>query len=87
MGGEEWPMTGRDVETYFEDGSWRTRRQDSKAPFASGPSRQQMIAAGAEVARWNQVRHIIRDRDGTVAEVNTYGSAGLPAREQADQAS
>jgi hypothetical protein len=73
-------MTGRDVETYFEDGSWRTRRQDSETPFASGSSRQQMIAAGAEVARWNQVRHIIRDRDGTVAEVNTYGSGPYPFR-------
>jgi hypothetical protein len=39
-----------------------------------------MIAAGAEVARWNQVRHIIRDRDGTVAEVNTYGSGPYPFR-------
>jgi uncharacterized protein DUF2188 len=60
------------VETYYSDGSWRTRRMDSTTPFASGPSRTRMIETGAEVARFNHVRHIIRDRTGKITEVIEY---------------
>jgi hypothetical protein len=61
-----------DVETYFRDGMWYTRRGDIRRPFASGASRQRLIEIGVEVARWNGFRHIIRDADGTIIEVNTY---------------
>jgi hypothetical protein len=52
---------GAYVETYREHGMWKNRRYDCTLPFSIGRSREQQIAVGAEVARWNQVRHIIRE--------------------------
>ena len=69
-----------DVETYFSEGTWHTRRCDTSEPFASGPSRLRQIAIGVEVARWNGLRHLIRDRDGSVVEVNTYLTSPYPSR-------
>jgi len=69
-----------DVETYHQGGTWYTRRCDSPEPFASGASRLRLIAIGVEVARWNGLRHIIRDPDGTVAEINTYLTGPYPSR-------
>ncbi|TCO32741.1 hypothetical protein EV652_104347 [Kribbella steppae] len=60
------------VETYYRDGSWHTRRGDCTRPFASGTRRDRLITVGVEVARWNGLRHIIRDTDGTIVEVNLY---------------
>jgi hypothetical protein len=69
-----------DVETYHQGGMWYTRRCDSTEPFASGASRLRLIAIGVEVARWNGLRHLIRDTDGTIAEINTYLTGPYPAR-------
>lgn len=69
-----------DVETYYANGAWNTRRCDSPEPFATGPSRVRLIAVGVEVARWNGLCHIIREADGTVAEVNRYTTGPYPSR-------
>jgi len=62
------------VETYRENGAWKSRRHDSDEPFSTSASKQREITAASEVARWNQVPHIIRNADGTIAEINTYGA-------------
>jgi hypothetical protein len=69
-----------DVETYYENGTWHTRRRDSAEPFASGANRIQLIAIGVEVARWNGLCHVIRDTDGTIVEVNRYVTGPYPSR-------
>ncbi len=69
-----------DVETYCEEGVWKNRRQDCERPFSSGSSRRRQIAVGAEVARWGQARHIIRNPDGTIAEINIYSAGPYPSR-------
>ena len=72
-------MDSRDVETYYHNGTWNNRRGDCDQPFSSGP-RVRQIAIGAEVARWAQASHVIRDTDGTIEEINTYGSGPYPSR-------
>ena len=72
-------MDSRDVETYYDNGVWKNRRGDCEHPFSSGP-RLRQIAIGAEVARWAQASHIIRDADGTIEEINTYGRGPYPPR-------
>ena len=72
-----------DVETYFENGAWHTRRCDSAEPFASGASRSRMIAIGVEIARWNGLCHIIRDLEGHIVEVNRYVTGPYPSRSPA----
>ncbi|GAA1648110.1 hypothetical protein GCM10009744_44310 [Kribbella alba] len=67
-------MDRHDIETYCEQGVWKNRRRDCEQPFSSGGSRLRQVAAGAEVARWVQGRHIIRGEDGAVAEIITYGT-------------
>ncbi|WP_427889106.1 hypothetical protein ACQHIV_37670 [Kribbella sp. GL6] len=69
-----------DVETYFENRAWHTRRSDCPKPFASGVSRDRLIAIGVEVARWNGLRHIIRDTEGAVVEINVYVTGPYPSR-------
>jgi hypothetical protein len=72
-------MDSRDVETYYEDGVWKNRRSDCPRPFSRGPRRRQ-VAIGAEVARWAQASHIIRNIDGTIEEINCYGPGPYPPR-------
>ncbi|MGH3460694.1 MAG: hypothetical protein ACRDP9_04380 [Kribbellaceae bacterium] len=74
------PELCAEVETSYLRGTWCTRRCDSDQPFASGASRQRLIAIGVEVARWNHLRHIIRDTEGNIVEINTYVSGPYPAR-------
>lgn len=72
-----------DVETYYENGLWHTRRCDSTEPFASGPSRVRLIAIGVEVARWSGLCHLVRDVDGKVVELNRYTTGPYPSRSPA----
>jgi hypothetical protein len=71
---------GADIETYYENGVWKSRRLDCDQPFSSGGSLQRQLAEAAEVARWTGVRHIVRDTDGTIVETNIYGSGPYPHR-------
>ncbi|MFK4084809.1 hypothetical protein ACI2LF_11905 [Kribbella sp. NPDC020789] len=72
-----------EIETYYANGTWCTRRCDTAEPFASGDSRSRMIAIGVEVARWNGLCHVIRNIDGSVAEINRYITGPYPARSPA----
>lgn len=69
-----------DIETYYANGTWCTRRCDTAEPFATSDSRVRMIAVGVEVARWNGLCHVIRDAAGQVTEVNRYITGPYPAR-------
>lgn len=74
-----------EVETYYFSGVWHSRRGDCAQPFASSRSRDRMIAAGAEVARWNGLHHIIRDTAGTIVEVDKYVLGPYPSRSPASR--
>ena len=72
-------MDSRDVETYYENGVWKNRRPGCE-PFSSGGPRLRQVAIGAEVARWAQAKHIIRDATGAIVETHIYGSGPFPPR-------
>jgi hypothetical protein len=61
-----------DIETYYEDGAWKTRWLHSRRPFAKGGGRERQIAQGALVAQWYEVDHYVRNPDGTLDEHNSY---------------
>ena len=48
-----------DVETYCENGVWKTRWRNSAKPFAAGGGKQRLVSQGATVAQWYGVDHII----------------------------
>jgi hypothetical protein len=64
-----------DIETYCENGVWKTRWQHSAEPFATGGGRERQITKGAVVAHWYGVDHIVRSPDGSIAEHNPTGPA------------
>jgi hypothetical protein len=51
-----------DVETYCENGVWKSRWRNSPEPFATGGGKDRQISQGATVAQWY----------GTIAEHNSY---------------
>ncbi len=75
-------MDERDVETYW-DRTWKTRRVGCDEPFSSGGPRMRQVSIGAEVARWAGVRHLIRNADGSLEEINVYRSGPYPSRSPA----
>jgi hypothetical protein len=77
---EDWPGNGPYVETYYDHGRWFSRRNDCAEPFQSGSYRERLIAAGAEVARWNHIRHVIRDTTGEIIEIDVYAASPYPPR-------
>jgi hypothetical protein len=61
-----------DIETYCDNGIWKTRWRNSPEPFAAGGGRDRQVSQGATVAQWYGVDHIITNPDGSVAEHNSY---------------
>ncbi|GAA1113786.1 hypothetical protein GCM10009630_08850 [Kribbella jejuensis] len=61
-----------DVQTYCDNGIWKTRWRNSTEPFSAGRNKHQQISQGATVAQWYGVDHIVINPDGTVAEHNSY---------------
>ena len=50
---------------------------DHDQPLSIGDSMLRQLAEGAEVARGNQARHVIRDTNGTILEINSFGGAAV----------
>ncbi|AUI50303.1 hypothetical protein AC20117_05160 [Arthrobacter crystallopoietes] len=70
------------IETYCENGIWKSRRQDSQQIFASGGTRDQAIALGRAAARNTGAEHIVMDAEGRISERRSlpsrraHGAAG-----------
>lgn len=67
-------MTKPDIETYHEDGQWKSRRQGSERAFAVGGTKDEQTAQGREAAQHDGVEHIIKEMDGTIGEKTSYGN-------------
>lgn len=66
------------IETYNENGDWKSRRQGSSRAFATGGTKAEQTAVGREAARRDGVEHVIKKLDGTIGEKNSYGSDKYP---------
>ena len=73
-------MPNGDVETYYENGEWKSRRQGSGRAFARGGTKAEQTATGREAAQRDQVEHIIKTQDGTIGERNSYGNDPHPPK-------
>ncbi|MEU8222446.1 hypothetical protein [Kribbella sp. NPDC048915] len=65
-------MTVDDIETYCENGIWKTRWRTTGKPIAAGGDKLDQVSQGATVAQWYGVDHIVMNPDGSVAERNSY---------------
>ena len=66
------------VETYYDDGEWKSRRQGASRAFAVGGSKVEQVAKGREAARRDGTEHIIKTRNGRISERNSYGDDPAP---------
>lgn len=68
-------MRQGDIETYYEDGAWKNKREGVGRAFEAGyATKDEAIAAGREAAHADEVEHIIRNQDGVISEKNSYGN-------------
>jgi hypothetical protein len=65
----------RDIETYYEDGTWKNKREGTDRLFGAGyGTKDEAAAAGREVAQKDSVEHVIKNQDGTISEKNSHGN-------------
>ncbi|ACL42235.1 conserved hypothetical protein (plasmid) [Pseudarthrobacter chlorophenolicus A6] len=68
-------MAQGDIETYFEDGTWKNKREGTDRAFGAGYStKDEAVAAGREAAQNDSVEHVIKNQDGTIGAKNSYGN-------------
>lgn len=73
-------MPKPNIETYNEDGVWKSRREGSSRAFAVGGNKAEQEAQGREAARRDGVEHTIKNLDGRIGHKNSYGNDNFPPR-------
>ena len=68
-------MAQGDIETYYEDGVWKNKREGTGRAFGAGyATKDEAVAAGREAAQADKVEHVIRNQDGQIGSKNSYGN-------------
>ncbi|RAX48238.1 DUF2188 domain-containing protein [Arthrobacter sp. AQ5-05] len=75
-------MSKSGIETYNENGEWKSRRQGSSRPFAVGGTKAEQQAKGRAAATRDKTEHTIKKLDGTIGEKNSYGSDPNPPKDK-----
>ncbi|MET3367399.1 UNVERIFIED_CONTAM: hypothetical protein ABIE34_000620 [Jeotgalibacillus campisalis] len=70
------------IETYNEDGQWKSRRQGSSRAFDVGGTKAAQQATGRETAKRDGVEHAIKNLDGTIGQKNSYGNDPNPPKDK-----
>ena len=70
------------IETYYEDGVWKSRAQGKSRAFDTGGTKAEQQAAGRERAKRDGVEHTIKKQDGTIGEKNSYGNDPNPPKDK-----
>jgi hypothetical protein len=66
-------MPKGDIETYYEDGQWKNKVEGSNRAANSHRTKAAARLKGRDMARERRVEHIIRKKNGTIGERNSYG--------------
>ncbi|MBT2519697.1 DUF2188 domain-containing protein [Arthrobacter sp. ISL-28] len=65
-------MAQTNVETFYEDMLWKTRREGSAQSIVVSTKRSEALKAGRLCAVRDCVDHVIRDMDGRFLYQNSY---------------
>lgn len=65
-------MAKGDIETYFENGKWKNRPQGNNRATSAHDTKAEAQPAGRDMARDRGVEHVVKKKDGTIGERNTY---------------
>jgi hypothetical protein len=64
-----------DIETYYEDGQWKNKREGTTRAFGAGYStKDEAAAVGRDAAQADKVEHVIKNQDGQIGSKNSYGN-------------
>ncbi len=66
-------MPTGDVETVYADNFWTNQIQGQGPTGNLYQTKDRAIEAGRDLAKERGVEHIIKNRDGSIAERSTYG--------------
>jgi hypothetical protein len=61
-----------DIETYFEDDVWKNKIEGSLIEHSVYERKVTAVLVGSDMARSRKVEHIIKNKDGTISERNSY---------------
>lgn len=70
------------VETYYEDGQWKTKVQGSSRAAHAGGNKTDQEAIGRQMAQARQTEHTIKNMDGRIGKKNSYGNDPNPPRDE-----
>jgi len=65
-------MAKGDIDTYYEDGQWKNRPQGNERASNTHGTKAEAQEAGREMAIERDVEHVVKKKDGTIGERNTY---------------
>jgi hypothetical protein len=65
-------MAKGDIETYFEGGVWKNRAEGNQRASSTAARKTEAQADGRQMAIQRGVEHVIKTKDGKIAEKNTY---------------
>lgn len=68
------------VETYFEDGQWKNKVGGNTRASNTAPTKADAQATGRDMARERGAEHVIKRKDGTIGEKNSYGNDPHPPK-------
>ena len=71
-------MAKGDIETYYEDGEWKSKVEGSSRAAHVGGKKKEQRAIGREMAEAREVEHIIKKKNGKVKEKISYGNDPHP---------
>lgn len=71
-------MAKGDIETYYEDGTWKNRPQGNERASNTAGTKAEAQAKGRDMAKDRGVEHVIKKQDGTIGERNTYPKSRDP---------
>ena len=68
-------MAQGDIETYYEDGQWKNKREGTDRAFGAGyGTKEEAVAAGRDAAKADKVELVIKNQDGQIGEKYSYGN-------------
>lgn len=73
-------MAKGDINTYNEDGTWKTKVEGSSRAAHTDGTKAEQQAVGREMAKDRGVEHTVRNLDGTIGTKNSYGKDPHPPK-------
>ncbi|WP_297742842.1 DUF2188 domain-containing protein [uncultured Tessaracoccus sp.] len=73
-------MAKGNIETYYEDGQWKNRPQGNQRASNVHDNKSAAQSVGRGMAKDRGVEHVIKKRDGTIGEKNSYGRDKHPPK-------